>query len=104
MKENNKSNFDIKTIDNSLNNDLSMLNLDRMFDMHAIIELLKNFNTDINYTEKVNYILRELRCRLTKKRQIKLKTMTINSIIFNDLLGIKNPYSNVLINLLSNEQ
>jgi len=74
-----------------------------MFDINSINELFKNFNTDMSYTEKVNYILREIRCRLTQKKHMKIKSLTINSIIFNDLLGLKNPYSNVLVNLLCNE-
>jgi len=94
----------MKTLDNSALHDLNFINSsDHMFDMHAVSELFKNFNTDISYTEKVNYILREFRCRLTQKKHAKIKSLTINSIIFNDLLGLKNPYSNILVNLLSNE-
>ncbi len=103
----NKSSLDLKTLDNSGSHDINYGGVnqisDHMFDMYLVSDLFKNFNTDINYTEKVNYILRELRTRLTHKKYAKFKSPTINSIIFNDLLGLKNPYSNVIVNLLSND-
>jgi hypothetical protein len=75
-----------------------------MFDSRSVENLLKNFSYDNISIENTNYILRELRCRLSHKSLYKIKHLTLNSIIMNDFLGLKNPCSNVLINLLNNEK
>lgn len=54
-------------------------------------------NNNLGQAQKINFILRELRCRLNRRKNFDLKQYTLYGIIYYDLFSIK-PNSSLLFN------
>ncbi len=79
---------------NNLNDQINLLNFDQL------LTVLKSQSD----TEKANYLMREIRNRISKKKYYKLKNITLYSIIYYDIFGIRNEKNNSISNLLKNEE
>ena len=73
---------------------INLLNFDQ------ILRVLKSQSD----TEKANYLMREIRNRISKKKYYKLKNITLYSIMYYDIFGIRNENNNSISNLLKNEE
>ncbi len=112
----NKPNKEIKNKENE-DNDTTILtkvdnyNDDNLLSFFKIKEDLSLFINSINNDNdedsklkaaiKLNFVLREIRCRLTRKKNFDLKQYTLYGVIYYDLFGIR-PNSSLLLNKKSN--
>jgi len=71
--------------------------------MKILKSTLKHTNNTESYNTKVNYILRELYYRISRKRN---KSVTLLSMMYYDLLetNTENLNNNILTNLLNNKE
>lgn len=56
------------------------------------------------YYERINFILREIRLRLTRRKYQKLKQVTLYSIVYYDLLALRSKNVKIYHNLINNEK
>jgi len=70
--------------------------------MKILKSTLKHSNNTDSYNQKINYILRELYYRISRRRN---KSATLYSILYYDLLetSVENS-NNILTNLLNNKE
>lgn len=54
------------------------------------------------FYEKIILILREIRLRLTRRKYAKLKQLTLSSVIFYDLLGLRSKHVKIFSSLFAN--
>ena len=57
-----------------------------------------------NDVPKINYVMREIRNRISKKKYYKIKNLTLFSIIYYDIFGLKNEKINNVNELLKNKE
>ena len=57
-----------------------------------------------NDVPKINYVMREIRNRISKKKYYKIKNLTLFSIIYYDIFGLKNEKINNVYELLKNKE
>ena len=85
------------------------INYDPNFNLEMVLiraDLAKLGSLAYNNTEfydKLNFILREIRLRMTRRKYLKLKNNTLYSVIMHDIFGIKSKHVKIYMNLLSNE-
>ena len=78
-----------------------------LIDMRAVradLAKVNAYGVDLQkYFEKINFILREIRLRISRKKFAKLKATTLNSVIYHDLLGIRSKHVKIFLELLNKE-
>jgi hypothetical protein len=84
-------------------NEVQNTNLNEQINLLNFDQILSIFKSQSD-AEKSNYLMREIRNRISKKKYFKLKTITIYSIIYYDLFGIRNDKNNYISDLLKNEE
>ena len=57
-----------------------------------------------NDVPKIYYVMREIRNRISKKKYYKIKNLTLFSIIYYDIFGLKNEKINNVNELLKNKE
>ena len=57
-----------------------------------------------NDVPKIYYVMREIRNRISKKKYYKIKNLTLFSIIYYDIFGLKNEKINNVYELLKNKE
>ena len=57
-----------------------------------------------NDVPKIYYVRREIRNRISKKKYYKIKNLTLFSIIYYDIFGLKNEKINNVYELLKNKE
>jgi len=113
-----KSNSHSMLHDNSINNNNRSvtvinqsihINYDPNFllDMHSIRSLFSKVNAygydNQDYYDKVNFLMREIRLRISRRKHQKLKQMTLVALVINDILGLRSKHVKIFSNLLGNK-
>jgi len=126
---NNKSNLNnINSINNNnisqhpSDNDISLYNKTELINNSIHINYDPNFNLEMaliradlakvgsvafNYPEfydKLNFIIREIRLRISRRKYIKIKQNTLCSVIMHDLFGTRSKHVKIYMNLLNNHK
>jgi hypothetical protein len=108
--------------DNSMREDMNIENISHIknqsihlnYDINHILDFpvvkadlakVNSFHTDTaEFYERVVFILREIRLRITRRKQNKIKQLTLYALIHYDLFGLKSKYVKIYYNLLNNNK
>jgi hypothetical protein len=101
--------------ENSINKSATMINQSihinydptLLLDMPSIKSLFAKvnaygFDTKEHY-DKVNFLLREMRLRISRRKHQKLKQMSLVAVVLYDILGLRSKHVKIFSNLLENK-